>query len=256
MKRRICTVIAVILIISSLVVFIYPDISKTENQKKNDEITEQFDQVIDDVQDGSREEAEENGDINEDGYLIDGNGCVISEYPVVYQADIDRLYADSVAYNEHLKEHQDMDHTDFADKALDMTDYGIYDGVYGYITAPSIDLNVPIYLGASENNMAWGAAHLMNTSLPTGGESTNVALAGHTGYFGRIVFDYIPYLNEGDSVSITTYFSTLNYRVISKKEISSTETNDIYVVRGKDLLTLLTCARMGKTRYQVTCERV
>ena len=118
------------------------------------------------------------------------------------------------------------------------------------------DLNAPIYLGASESNMAWGAAHLMNTSLPTGGESTNVALAGHTGYFGRIVFDNIPYLDEGDNVSITTYFGTLNYKVISKKEISSTETNDIYVVKGKDLLTLLTCASMGKTRYQVTCDRI
>ena len=256
MKCRIYSVIAVILIIASLVVFIYPNISKSENQKKNDEITERFDQVIDDVQDGSREEAEENGDINEDGYLIDDNGVIISEYPVVYQANIDKLYTDSVAYNECLKEHQDMDHTDFADEALELTDYGIYDGVYGYITAPSIDLNAPIYLGASENNMAWGAAHLMNTSLPTGGNSTNVALAGHTGYFGRIVFDNIPYLDEGDNVSITTYFGTLNYKVISKKEISSTETNDIYVVKGKDLLTLLTCASMGKTRYQVTCERI
>ena len=256
MKRKICAAIAVILIVASLVVFIYPDISKTANRKKNDEITERFNQVVDDVQDGSREDAKENGIVNDDGYLIDDNGGVISQYPVVYQADIDRLYADSVAYNERLKEHQDMDDTYFSDEVLNLSDYGIYDGVYGYITAPTIGLNAPIYLGASENNMAWGAAHLMNTSLPTGGESTNVSLAGHTGYFGRVVFDNIPYLNEGDIVSITTYFGTLNYRVISKKEISSTEINDIYVVKGKDLLTLLTCARMGRARYQVTCERI
>ena len=187
---------------------------------------------------------------------IDDDGQIISDHPVVYQMDIDRLYADSVAYNERLQEHQDMDHIDFADEALNLSDYGIYDGIYGYITASSIGLNAPIYLGASESNMAWGAAHLMNTSLPIGGEGNNIALAGHTGYFGRIVFDNIPYLDEGDTVSITTYFGTLTYQVISKKEISSTETNDIYVVKGKDLLTLLTCARMGKTRYQVTCERV
>lgn len=208
------------------------------------------------MQDGSSEEAKENGEINDDGYLINDDGQVVSDHPVVYQMDIDRLYADSVAYNKRLQEHQDMDHIDFADEALNLSDYGIYDGVYGYITAESIGLNTPIYLGASESNMAWGAAHLMNTSLPTGGEGNNIALAGHTGYFGRIVFDNIPYLDEGDTVSITTYFGTLTYQVISKKEISSTETNDIYVVKGKDLLTLLTCARMGKTRYQVTCERV
>ena len=256
MKRKICVVVSTILIIASLVAFAYPDISKTENQRKNDEITERFDHVVDDVQDGSREEAEDNGEVDENGYLIDDNGIIISEYPVVYQADIDRLYADSIAYNEHLQEHQDMDHIDFADEALNLADYGIYDGVYGYITASSIGLNAPIYIGASESNMALGAAHLMNTSLPTGGEGNNAALAGHTGYFGTIVFDNIPFLDEGDTVSITTYFGTLTYRVISEKEILSTETNDIYVVKGKNLLTLLTCARMGKTRYQVTCERV
>ena len=208
------------------------------------------------MQDGSHEDAVENGEVNDDGYLIDDDGQIISDHPVVYQMDIDRLYADSVAYNECLQEHQDMDHIDFADEALNLADYGIYDGIYGYITASSIGLNAPIYLGASESNMAWGAAHLMNTSLPTGGEGNNIALAGHTGYFGRVVFDNISYLDEGDTVSITTYFGTLTYQVISKKEILSTETNDIYVVKGKDLLTLLTCARMGKTRYQVTCERV
>ena len=256
MKRRVCAVIAVILVIFSIALFAYPGISKSENQKNNDELTDRFDRISDDVQDGSHEDAVENGEVNDDGYLIDDDGQIISDHPVVYQMDIDRLYADSVAYNECLQEHQDMDHIDFADEALNLADYGIYDGIYGYITASSIGLNAPIYLGASESNMAWGAAHLMNTSLPTGGEGNNIALAGHTGYFGRVVFDNIPYLDEGDTVSITTYFGTLTYQVISKKEILSTETNDIYVVKGKDLLTLLTCARMGKTRYQVTCERV
>lgn len=255
MKRKIAAVLAVVLILSGIALFLYPDISKSEVQKKNDEITERFDRITEDIQEGSAEEAKENGEVNKDGYLINDNGQMISEYPVVFQEDIDRLCADSMAYNKRLKDHQNMRNADFSYEALDLTDYGIYDGIYGYITAPAIGLNAPIYLGASETHMAWGAAHLMNTSLPTGGESTNVALAGHTGYFGRVVFDYIPSLTEGDKVSITTYFGTLNYKVISKKEISSTETNDIYVVKGKDLLTLLTCAKMGRTRYQVTCER-
>ena len=67
--------------------------------------------------------------------------------------------------------------------------------------------------------MAWGSAHLYHTSLPLGGESTNTVIAGHTGYFGRTAFDYLPQLSEGDIVSVTTYFDTLNYRVAAKKEI-------------------------------------
>ena len=254
MRYKVLAVVALILVTVSLLLFAYPNVSKQVIQKKNDEIIEQFDEITDDVQDGDREEAIEDGVINEDGYLIDDNGEIVSDYPVVFQKDLDRLYEDSVAYNEALKDRQDLD-VDFSNAALDLTDYGIYDGVYGYINAPAIGLNVPIYLGASDGNMAWGGSHLMNTSLPLGGESTNTVIAGHTGYFGMVVFDYIPSLNIGDTVSVTTYFDTLDYRVISKKEITATETNDIYIVKGKDLLTLITCARMGKSRYEVVCER-
>ena len=255
MRYKILAVVALILVTVSLSLFAYTNVSKQVIQKKNDEIIKQFDEITDDVQDGDREEAIEDGMINEDGYLIDYNGEIVSDYPVVFQKDLDRLYQDSVAYNEALKDRQDLD-VDFSDAALDLADYGIYDGVYGYINAPAIGLNVPIYLGASDGNMAWGGSHLMNTSLPLGGESTNTVIAGHTGYFGMVVFDYIPSLDIDDTVSVTTYFDTLNYRVISKKEITATETNDIYIVKGKDLLTLITCARMGKSRYEVVCERV
>ena len=255
MRYKVLAVVALILVTVSLSLFAYPNVSKQVIQKKNDEIIEQFDEITDDVQDGDREEAIEDGVINEDGYLIDDNGEIVSDYPVVFQKDLDRLYQDSIAYNEALKDRQDLD-VDFSDAALDLTEYGIYDDVYGYINAPAIGLNVPIYLGASDGNMAWGGSHLMNTSLPLGGESTNTVIAGHTGYFGMVVFDYIPSLDIGDTVSVTTYFDTLNYRVISKKEITATETNDIYIVKGKDLLTLINCARMGKSRYEVVCERV
>ena len=254
MRNKLLAVIALILVLVSLSLFAYPNVSKEVVQKKNDEIIEHFSETAEDIQDGDRDEALENGEINEDGYLIDDSGEIVSEYPVVFQKDLDRLYEDSVTYNEALKERQDMD-VDFSDAALDLTDYGIYDGIYGYVKAPAIDLNIPIYLGASDGNMAWGASHLMNTSLPFGGESTNTVLAGHTGYFGMIVFDYIPSLSVGDTVSVTTYFDTLDYRVISKKEITATETNDLYIEKGKDLLTLITCARMGKARYEVICER-
>ncbi|WP_407386261.1 sortase [Ruminococcus sp.] len=254
MRSKLLMIVALLLVTVSLALFAYPNISKEVVQKNNDEIIEHFDKTAEDIQDGDRGAALEDGVINEDGYLIDDSGQIVSDYPVVFQKDLDRLYEDSVTYNEALKERQDMD-VDFSDAALDLTDYGIYDGIYGYVKAPAIDLNIPIYLGASDGNMAWGASHLMNTSLPLGKESANTVLAGHTGYFGMIVFDYIPSLSVGDTVSVTTYFDTLDYRVISKKEITETETNDLYIEKGKDLLTLITCARMGKARYEVVCER-
>ena len=251
MKKTILRAVALLLIITSLTLFIYPFVSKQVIQEKNNVIIQKFDIISENVQDGDSEEAEHEGKVNNKVYPINEDGEMISDYPVVFERDLEKLYQDSFAYNEHLKERQDFD-VDFSDAALNFYDYGIY----GYISAPTVELNLPIYLGASDSNMAWGATHLTNTSLPLGGESTNIVIAGHTGYFGRVVFDGISNLNEGDTVSITTYFDTLDYRVISKKEITSTETNDIYIVKGKDLLTLITCARMGKSRFEVICERI
>lgn len=248
MRNKVLLSIALLLILISASLFTYPEVSKQVVQGQNDVVISRFDKTAENVQG-------DDGAVNDEGYLINENGEVISDYPVVFQMNLDRLYQDSAAYNAALNERQDMN-VDFAVPALDLTDYGIFDGIYGYVSAPSIGLNIPIYLGAGEYNMACGGAHLYHTSLPLGGESTNTVIAGHTGYFGRTVFDYLPQLSEGDSVSVTTYFDTLDYRVVAKKEITATETNDLYISKGKDMLTLITCARMGKSRYEVICERV
>lgn len=254
MRNRILRVLALFLILAGVFFAAYPHISNRIAQEENRRIINRFDDITEDVQPGDREEAQEEGRINDDGYLIDDRGEVVSDHPVLFQADLDRLYADSNVYNEGLKLRQDMD-ADFSGAALDLSEYGIYDDVYGYLKAPSIGLNIPIYLGASESNMALGGTHLMNTSLPIGGVGTNTVIAGHTGYTGRIVFDRLPDLSVGDTVSVTNYFGTLKYRVISKKEIGASETNDLYIIKEKDLLTLLTCASYGTTRYEVICER-
>ena len=271
MKSKVLLAIALLLIFVSASLFTYPEVSKQVAQGQNDVVISRFDKTAENVQgdDGGKdgkeddgndsgystyEEAAADGAVNDEGYLINDDGEIVSDYPVVFQMDLDRLYRDSAAYNAALNERQDMN-VDFSVSALDLTDYGIFDGIYGYVSAPSIGLNIPLYLGAGDYNMAWGSAHLYHTSLPLGGESTNTVIAGHTGYFGMIVFDYLPLLSEGDIVSVTTYFDTLDYRVVAKKEITATETNDLYISKGKDLLTLITCARMGKSRCEVICER-
>ena len=89
--------------------------------------------------------------------------------------------------------------------------------VYGYVSAPSIGLELPIYLGGNDDNMALGAAHMTYTSLPIGGESTNCVLSGHSGYIGRIFFDYLPNLSIGDEIVVENYWDTLTYKVIDKQ---------------------------------------
>lgn len=175
--------------------------------------------------------------------------------------DVNGLREASIKYNEALKKTQSsklVGEKSYSYAALDLTKYGIYDNIYGYVSAPTINMELPIYLGVTDNNMAYGAAHFCYTSLPTGGESTNVALAGHTGYIGRWLFDSIRYLEKGDNVSIKTYFGRLNYKVTSVKNKLPKESEDIFIEKGKDKLTLVTCIYDSKGTYKrciVTCER-
>ena len=108
-------------------------------------------------------------------------------------------------------------------------------------------MELPIYLGGNDNNMALGAAHMTYTSLPIGGKSTNCVLSGHSGYIGRIFFDYIPSLSIGDEI-------TVENKQIHKKD----ESADCYITEGRDLLTLITCVSNGHggfDRFYLICER-
>ena len=265
-KNKIILIIAVVLLIGSASLFIYPEISKSIVKSEAKHTAESFDKRVNEIIESddqsektagakNHKEAVDQGIINEDGYLIDKvSGTVISEYPIVFRTDLNRLYKDSASYNNQLKKRQDMN-IDFSYAALNLENYGIYDDVYRYITIASLDLTLPIYLGSTEYNMAIGVTHLMNTSLPIGGSGTNTVIAGHTGYIGRTFFDALPYLDPGDEVYVTNFWETMTYRVITSKVIGATETNDLYIQKDRDLLTLLTCSNAGKKRYQVQCER-
>ncbi len=164
-------------------------------------------------------------------------------------------------YNENLKKNQHellTNEQSYQSPALILSSYGITSGVYGYISAPSIGMELPIYLGGNDDNMALGAAHMTYTSLPIGGKSTNCVLSGHSGYIGRIFFDYIPSLNIGDEITVENYWDTLTYKVVDKQIHKKDESADCYITEGRDLLTLITCVSNGHggfDRFYLICER-
>ena len=140
-----------------------------------------------------------------------------------------------------------------------LTAYGVPDETFGVITIPAMELEMPLFLGASEENMANGAAVLSQTSIPIGGRDTNSVIAGHRGYGGYDYFRYIDKMEPGDEVIITNLWDTLTYRVTDIKIVSPDDVNAILIQPGKDMITLLTChpyASGGKYRYLVFCERV
>ena len=52
---------------------------------------------------------------------------------------------------------------------IKLSDYDIPTDIFGYISIPAMDIELPIYLGASKENMKLGATYLATTSYPIGG---------------------------------------------------------------------------------------
>ena len=137
-------------------------------------------------------------------------------------------------------------------------EYGLEDEVFGVISIPRLELELPIYLGATYQHMSDGAAHLTETSLPIGGENTNCVIAGHRGWYGASYFRYITELEVGDEVIITNLWEELRYTVTETKIIAPNDVKEILIQENRELLTLLTChpyGSGGRPRYVVYCER-
>ena len=255
--RRFVAILATVMLVCGIALVLFPPISNWYGKSVALDISNEFDQSVDNQMDGSYSDAKRKGLVDDEGFLTDGS----LDYPVYYKVDIERLRRDSIEYNEMLKTKQRDKLTNelaYEQPSLSLSEYGIFNGVYGYVEAPSIDMKLPIYLGTGRSHMEYGAAHLTFTSLPIGGKDTNCVLAGHTGYVGRIFFDNIRNLHIGDEIRVKNYWSTLKYTVTETKVISPKEMDDIFLKEGKDMVILMTCIKGDNgefDRYLVFCER-
>ncbi len=176
-------------------------------------------------------------------------------------AEIDPLFLAAESYNQEIFENCQADFNSreaYEASCLSPEDYGYDSDIFAVISIPSLGLEMPVYLGASPENLALGAAHMGQTSLPIGGQSTNSVIAGHRGWKGADYFKYIPSLQLGDEVIITNLWEKLTYRVIEIRDIYSSDTDALLIQPGRDLVTLLTCdygANGLKLRCLVICER-
>ena len=173
----------------------------------------------------------------------------------------EELYRSIQTYNEWLVKINQGNLTNSVSMAIvpfTMTDYGLPDNVFGVLRIPAMDLEMPIYLGANDENMAAGAAVLTQTSIPIGGENTNAVIAGHRGWNGYPYFLDIENLQVGDLVYIKNIWEELTYKVTAIRIVYPDDIDAILIQPGKDMVTLLTCHPPntgGQYRYLVYCER-
>lgn len=171
------------------------------------------------------------------------------------------LYERMQEYNKDLYENGQTGFRDawsYQTPSFDLTEWGLPDNMVGYIDIPKMEVTLPLYLGANEENMTKGAVHLSQTSLPIGGENTNCVIAAHRGYSKAAMFRDIEKLEIGDEIRVTNLWETLTYQVAETKVILPEETEEVLIQEGRDLVTLITCHpyRHNYQRYVVYCERV
>ncbi len=185
------------------------------------------------------------------GYLKERNDIQYSE-----------LYQELKQYNQRLMiEGQKIrDVWSYSQPPVPLENMPMDDPVIGYLEIADMEVKLPLLLGASEENLARGAAVLSETSMPIGGENSNCVIAAHRGWKGSTYFQYIEHMKIGSEVYVTNPWETLVYRAVSRKVIAPYDLDAIRIQENKDMVTLLSChpdgLGGGQYRYLVYCERI
>ncbi len=173
---------------------------------------------------------------------------------------LNELFKELQLYNQKIYDERQVGLKDSSGDGtfdFDMKQYGLKDDVIGILWIPRMDLELPIYMGATKKNLAKGVGIMENTSVPIGGTNTNTILAGHRGYRGIPMFRNIQSIQMGDKIQITTPFETLVYRVTELKIVPRDEPSVLYIQESREIITLLTCHpyTRNEQRYIVIAER-
>ena len=165
------------------------------------------------------------------------------------------------AYNREIYENGQeglKDSHSYTEKLIDLESYGITDGIVGVISVPSVGVSMPLFLGASTDNLAKGFAQLSYTSMPIGGENTACVAAAHRGWDNGKYFRDAEAVQIGDTVELQNLWETLTYRVTEIRVIDPDDSDAILIQDGRDQLILFTCTPYGLPihRLLIICERV
>lgn len=131
-------------------------------------------------------------------------------------------------------------------------------GLMARLRIPSIEVDLPIYHGTTDETLMMGVGHLEGTALPVGGVGMHSVLTAHRGLASATMFDRLGELGVGDEFSIEVFGEVLSYRVRATQVVQPEDTETLFPEAGSDLVTLVTCTPLGVNSHRilVTAERV
>lgn len=217
MKKHISTILLILILLVGLSLLLYPTVSDYWNS------------------------------LHQSRAIADYNDAV-SNMTVV---DDQSLWIQAESYNRQLltvlNPLQNHDQISGYNDVLAITDTG----QIGYITIPSINVELPIYHGTSDGTLTKAVGHLQGSSLPVGGEGTHCVLSGHRGLPSAKLFTDLDRLNVGDTFMLYVLNEILTYEVDQILIVEPTDTDALQIQPGEDLCTLVTCTPYGINTHRL-----
>ena len=124
-------------------------------------------------------------------------------------------------------------------------------GVMGYIEIPTIQISLPVYHGTDDEVLQIAVGHLDWSSLPVGGEGTHCVLSGHRGLPSAKLFTNLDKLVAGDKFVIRVLDEVMTYEVDQILIVEPNDLSALAIEKGKDLCTLVTCTPYGVNSHRL-----
>ena len=218
MKKRLSTIILILVFLTGLSLLLYPTVSDYWNSFHQSRAIATY--------------ASEVATLDNDTY--------------------DQLWEAAWDYNRRLAERENplfQSEEDLAEYAALLNISG--SGVMGYIEIPEISVSLPLYHGVDEGVLQVAVGHIPGTSLPVGGEGTHSVLSGHRGLPSAKLFTHLDQLREGDLFLLRVLDETLTYEVDQILIVEPHEVGALAIESGMDYCTLVTCTPYGINSHRL-----
>ncbi|OTN77972.1 hypothetical protein A5886_003073 [Enterococcus sp. 8G7_MSG3316] len=114
--------------------------------------------------------------------------------------------------------------------------------VIGGVAIPSVEINLPIFKGLSNEALLYGAGTLSPTQQMGEG---NYALASHRAQSPELLFTPLDDVEIGATIYITDLENIYTYTATSSIRVDPTDVYLLDEVEGRKMITLITCGEMG-----------
>jgi len=223
MKKRIGTILIVLVFVVGLAVLLYPALSDYVNSLYQAQEVEYYHEAVEQADDSEFE-----------GMLEEAR-----RYNM-------RLYEKQNRYkmsDEELQEYQALLRPGQSD-------------VIGVLEVPLINVRLPIYHGTDEAVLQVGIGHIEGTSLPVGGLGSHSALSGHRGLPSAKLLSNLDRVGIGDTFTVSVLREVLTYEVDQVLIVDPDVMAPLALVQDKDYVTLVTCTPYGVNSHRMLVRGV